>query len=217
MLFVGFFLYQRELKNNPKLSNNIFDSDNLVEFYSALEPNADNTPFLGNSDASVTLITYFDITSEDTNVFFSDFFPLIKEEFINEGKLRYYQKHYITDEDYQKKTDRYIYVKSMLCIAKLDKEKYYDVYFDILETKKDVMYYADKYNITGMVDCVLNEELEEIQLNIAEISKLGMLGIKQRLYLGIDGIDNQIIDGTPNYENFQREVKKMLFEVGDPV
>jgi len=217
MVYVGIFLYQRELRDNPGLSGDILDTNNVVEFYSALEPSTDNIPFYGDSGASVTLIAYFDIISDETGNFFNEFFPLIKEEFINKGKLRYYQKHYITEEDYQKKTDRYIYVKAMLCVAKIDKDKYYDIYFDILETKKEVMYYAEKYNISGMAECVLNEELEEIQLNIAEVRKLGMLGIKQRIYLGLDGADNQIIDGMPSYENFQRSVKKYLFEVGDPV
>jgi len=217
MVYVGIFLYQRELRDNPGMSQDILDANNVIEFYSALEPSIENIPYYGNSDASITLIAYFDITSDETEDFFNEFFPLIKEEFINEGKLRYYQKHYIIEEDYQKKTDRYIYVKAMLCIAKIDQDKYYDVYFDMLETKKDVVYYANKYNISGMVDCVLNDELEEIQLSISEIRKLGMLGIKQRFYLGLDGVDNQIIDGMPSYENFQRSVKKSLFEIGDPV
>ena len=112
---------------------NFLDIEDIYKLHSGItEPSTDSIPFYGSSEANVNLIVYLDIESEQTLVYFEDSFPKIKEEFINTGKIKYYQKHYITDEDITKKTNRYYYVQSFYCVAKNYPELYYDYYFVLI-------------------------------------------------------------------------------------
>ncbi|MBU0614888.1 MAG: thioredoxin domain-containing protein [Nanoarchaeota archaeon] len=217
----GFVLYKRELSmnpNNPGVSS-LLDIKNINYLYDApRDPNVDWIPFLGSENASVTFIAYLDIESQDSADFFNEDFQKIREEFINTQKIKYYQKHYITEEDYQQKTGRYRYVKTFLCVAKLDPEIYYDFYFDALTTKQGPEYYLDKYNIsTEEMDNCISQEQEEMRYDILEIKNQGIIGKKQRFYLGIGGTDNNIMDGLPSYPTLSKSIKQYLFRVGDPV
>lgn len=218
LVVIGIFLYQKEYGKDTFLRHKL-DSLDLTYLYNlhiSKTPNIDLLPSYGSPNASVTLIAYLDINSESSKFFINEIFPKLNEEFINTGKLRYYQKNYITEEDYRKKTNRFIYAKSLFCILEIDKDVYYDFYFDIIKKNHGIGFYAKKYNISNelLTDCMVNQEYDVLMEDILEVKRFGILGIKQKFYIGIEGKDNKIVDGVPSYTRFQRLIKQHLFNIG---
>lgn len=215
----GLFLYKKNFGNDSlfRYEQDLLGAKYLYNLYVSKIPDIDSRPFYGSPNASITIIAYLDINSKSTKFFIDEIFPKLKEEFINTGKLRYYQKSYITEEDYRKKTDKFIYAKSLLCISKINKDEYYPFYFDLIENASKFIFYVGEHNLSKelLADCIVNQEFDEIINDILEIKTFGMQGIKQRFYIGRDGKDNQIFNGVPSYARLQRSIWRHLFELGD--
>ena len=220
LVVAGSFLYQKYLVENapPGKKISLLDTSAIYDLYISNAPNIDYTPFYGNPGAKVTLIAYMDIYSPATKFYLDEIFPKIREEFINTGKLKYYQKSYITEEDSVKKTNRFIYTKLLYCVSKISKEAYYGVYFGLAKDKEKITSYAEKYNISNklLTDCIASQEFDEIKEDISEIKRLGISGIKQKFYLGIEGRNNKVFDGIPGYESFRRSIRQSILQIGEP-
>src|SRR3989344_6141124 len=219
LVIAGFFLYKQDFGDDAlfKHKKEMLDMKYLYNLYVSRIPDIDSRPFYGSPNASITMIAYLDINSKQTKFFIDEIFPRLKEEFINTGKLGYYQKTYLTEEDYRKKTDNFVYAKSLLCISKINKERYYPFYFDLIKNASKFVFYKEKYNLSKelLADCIANQEFDEMISDILEIKKFNIDGIKQRFYIGRDGKDNQVFNGIPSYTKFQRSIRQYLFELGD--
>jgi len=210
----SWILYKRELQNNPSLKENSLDFSTVYGFYTANKPSIGELPFYGDSKAGVTLIAYLDLNSTSSSLFMSEFFPQVKRDFIDTGKLRYYQKYYVTREDYLANTDRFINTKMLYCIMKLNKSAYFNINLGFFNGTEYAGYGISE---SQLKKCMEGPEPQELMNNIMEVQKLGILGKKQRLYLGIDNTNNLIIDGIPTYSQFRKSLIPFIFRVGESV
>lgn len=210
--------YKMEYENKLGVEENDL-SPYLYGFYVSKNPQIQDKFFYGNKDASITMIAFLDFSSDPSKNFIRDIFPRIKEDYIDEGNMRYYYKNYITFEDISEKSDNYRYSIAMLCVSNLNKENNYNFYFDLFHTSQDeIPDLIKKYEITETEfdSCVKNEySLKQLYNNALEIENLGIIGVNQRIYIGIAGKDNTIFTGIPKYPKFQDVIRQYEIQVGN--
>ena len=90
----------------------------VLDFYFNGDPIIESRRFVGN-DTPVTMIVVTDFLSGASASFFNDLFPQIKEQFIDSGQARLYEKYYITRQEYDQKKGRFIYAVAALCFEDL--------------------------------------------------------------------------------------------------
>ena len=197
----------------------LLEAPYLYNFHTYTNPDIKDMPFYGDQDASVTIIAFLDIESETSKNFMNDIFIRIKKDYIDDGKVRYYHKNYITLEDIEEKNNRFVYSMALGCIKKIKKEEYYPVYFEIFSIDiKDMQKLLEKQDIPikDYQNCIDGEDiLDELYKNALEVKSLGAVGMNQRFYIGIMGRDNTILDGIPKYIRFQRAIRQHEIQVGN--
>src|SRR3989344_4709194 len=113
LLFMGIFalvFYQRMYANSSLLKGKVesLDTGYLYGFYVFGEPEIKDRSYYGSENASITIVAFMDVGQNSSKTFMSDIFPLLKREYIDTGKLRFYHKHYLTHDDVSGKSDRFI-------------------------------------------------------------------------------------------------------------
>ena len=218
---VGYGYYKTEYSKRPVVQEKVEqqDIDYLYNFYLTGNPNINNRPYYGSGEAGITLIAYIDPTSESGRFFASDIMLQLEQEFVSPSKIRFYHKNYLTVDDMSEKTDRFIYAKSLSCFDSFKRESYYDFYFDILKTEDvdDIAGIAEKHGMEKdfFLECLEDGEFPEIKEDISEVDSYGILGITPRLYIGLEGADNTIIDGIPTYTRLRRTIRNYQTQIGD--
>jgi hypothetical protein len=208
-------LYQREIDKNPEFKKQL----ETLDFGGLIKDDIPSTKFfsfLGNQDAPVTLISYLDIGSEETKNFIEGIMPQIKEEFINSGKINYYQKYYITNKDVETRNSRFIFTKTLFCVSMLDQKNYYNISFDLMKTKE---INHQKYNLSKdkLNSCIQNNNFDQINQDMLEMKRLNIIGVKQKLFLVSEGLPNQKMEGIPAYTPFRRMIIQKLFSAGEAI
>lgn len=211
--------YKVDYANQPGTGEIDLIAPYLYNFYVSSKPNIQDSPYYGSKEASITIIAMLDIDSETSKNFIKDLFPRINDDYINKGNVRYYHKNYLTLEDVDEKNDNFMYSMALLCISKLDREKYYAFYFDIFDTEiKDIPKLLRKYKIprNKYEDCVTEQEnIDQLSRDALEVENLGMVGLNQRFYIGIMGKDNAVLTGIPKYEKFQETIRQYQLQLGN--
>jgi len=143
----------------------------------------------------------------------------LKQDYIDNGNIKYYHKDYITFEDIDEKSRNYRYSMALLCVGKLNKENYYKFYFNLFDTKEeDIRKLIKKYGIQEKEfdKCLRNKDYVNLMYkNALEIEKLDMIGVNQRIYIGIAGNDNTILTGIPKYSRFQDVIRLYEIQIGN--
>jgi|TARA_B100001971_G_C18160219_1_gene520953 hypothetical protein len=197
--------YQTLAEKNPVFKEKVNSRDvtYLYNFYLQSNPKTDNRMIYGNPDASITFTVVLDVTSDASGYFVKEILPLLKEEFIDTGKVKYYHKNYLTLEDIGEKTDRFKYSAALLCIE--SKEDY----FNFFDEFKDATAFISKYNLSQ--DC--NEDVR-LREDAMEIENFGTI-TAQRFYIGIEGADSTVLDGVQSYAKFRRIIRNHQIIIGD--
>jgi hypothetical protein len=218
--FTSVSSYSVMKEKNPLLSEKVNKRDfgYLSSFYLQGKPFIADRTFYGSSKATLTMIAYLDLTSNESRRFMADIFSQIDKEFIGTGKLKYYHKNYITYDDIKNKSERFIYAAILSCVNDIKKEYYYRVYFDLLKNAppKQVYDAVKNYGISEneFIGCMNNSSFDDITQDAIETDNFGN-GIGQRFYIGIKGTGNNIIDGIPSYTIFRRTIRDYQIRVGD--
>ncbi|MEM4259615.1 MAG: thioredoxin domain-containing protein [Candidatus Woesearchaeota archaeon] len=222
ILIVGSIVYY--LRSDSMRDNGPLDKiksgqfTNTFNFYFLSNPQIINRQFYGFSNASVTIVGYIDPTSAAGKYFIINYFPLLRSEFINTGSVKFYPKYYVSEEDITNKNDNFIYSTYIFCVNKINKNKFFDFYFDTFQIseKKYLNDLVVKHNISvnEIKKCLDNQSWNEIYEDAGEIRRFGMSGVSPRFYIGILGRDNKIIDGVPSYNTFKRIIRLQQFIIG---
>jgi|GEM_PF-2111783 len=189
----------------------------IYDFYAASNPVIGGRSYYGYENASITMVGYLDPSSDSSRFFINEIFPQIEEDFISTGKIRFYNKNYITEDDIKKRNERFIYSQSQLCFRKLNAEKLYNFYFGLFSIEAaDVLGLADRYGVSKdeLYRCMEEEEFEEIKQDIAETKTFRIAG-DPRFYIGLMGRDNTVLEGVPSYERLRKEIKDYQAMIGD--
>lgn len=214
-------IYKVQYENKPGLKDQdgVLNAPYLYSFYVYSNPNIQDRQYYGNSKASITIIAFLDIESEASRYFIKEVFPKIKENYIDTGKVKYYQRNYIILDDIIQKNNNFKYSVALHCISKLEKESYYSIYFNLFSAKiEEIPELLKKYNVPMKEynDCAdeKNVKFDELYEEASEIESLGMVGINQRFYIGIAGRDNTVLDGIPKYTKFEKTIRLYGIQIG---
>lgn len=219
-VLVVFGFYNTEYRNNELVRDMIQfrDIKNFYDFYITSNPNIDGRSYYGSEDASITIIVYLDPSSESSRQFIKDILPQTMNDFINPRYARFYPKNYITMGDFNEKNERFIYAQSQLCVKQFKEDSFHDFYLELfdIESTDEIVELVKKYNISGKEfnECLKEQEFEELKQDMAEVEIYGIAG-NPRIYIGILGTDNTILDGIPNYIRFRRTIRDYQTTIGD--
>ena len=216
---VNFINYKVDYDNQTGTGKTGLITHYLYTFYASSKPNIQDSPYHGSKEASITIIALLDINSETSKNFIKNIFPRLNEDYIDKGKVRYYHKNYLTLEDVEEKNENFVYSMALLCIHKLDREKYYDFYFDLFDTEiKDIPKLLRKYKIprNKYEDCIKEQEnIDQLSGDVLEVENLGTVGINQRFYIGIMGKYNSVLTGILDYETFRETIRPYELQLGN--
>jgi len=218
LVIVTAIFYKIDYDNKPVAKENEI-VPYLYNFYTSKNPGTLNSLFYGNEDASITMMAFLDFNSAASKNFIKNLFPRIKADYIDKGNLRYYYKSYITLEDIEEKSNNYRYSLALLCVSKLNKEDYFNFYFDLFFTNTSKIpdlikkYGMPKNEFDG---CLKNEDnVQQLYKNALEIEGLGIIGVNQRFYIGISGKDNTVLTGIQKYSKFQDAIRQYEVRIGN--
>lgn len=218
MIFFVVSTLKSELINKPILKDKIEQKEytDIYHFYSNTKPLIDNLEQYGSKNASITMVVYIDPTSKNTDYFLKNIFPIIKKEYIDTNNLKFYFKNYITNLDLKEKNERYIKVKTINCISKIKKEKYYDFIFQMKSNEYKIDKFMNQNNISSQkfYSCLNNQSLNEMNQDISEIYQLGLIGLNPRIYIGIKNTGNTIVNGIPNINIIKKIIKNKKITLG---
>lgn len=209
--------YKIQYDKKPGLKKDVLNAEYIYSFYVSSKPQIQNNPYYGDPSASITVTAFLDIESEASRYFMKEIFPKLEEDYINTGKVKFFHKTYITLEDIEQKNNNFKYAISLNCLNKIDRDNYYPIFFDLFSTNlEDINILLEKYDISinNYDTCINENNLDEIYQESSEIERLGLVGINQRFYIGIAGIDNTVLDGIPKYAKFQRTLRQYELQIG---
>ena len=180
------------------------DANFLYSFYISHTPEITKTPYYGKEKAPVTIVAYMDMNAASTKKFFKETFPLIKEHYINPGKVKFYFKGYLTNQDIAEQNKLYNDTILLICIGQQSGEAYYDY----------VMGIGNKVLRDKLEDCK-SAKNEEAVLLASETENFGLIGINPRFYIGVSGNNNVVLDGIRPFSQFNTTIRRQLMIVGD--
>lgn len=219
IILSSYFIFNKEIDKKPILKKKIEtrDIEYLYDFYINPNPNIQEKVYLGFDDAPIKIIAYLDINSDASRYFLAKIYPELYSSYIQTGKIKFYPKIHISIEDVNNKNDKFIYATTLQCIRQLKNEKYFDIYFKLYNTSpENILQLITKYNISSesYTQCKENLDNEDFIEEVSEIENLGLQGISQRFYIGINN-DLTILDGVPSINKFKQTIKQYQIMIGD--
>jgi hypothetical protein len=210
------------LQNNNPLAKekiSLVDTKFMYNMYGSQNPDIKDRPYYGEQDSPIKLVAYLKLDSEASRYFVKEILPNLTQDYINKGELKYYYKNYITMDDITQKSDNFRYATALLCIKKLKQEVYYDFYSDILSASgiEQLPKLLEKYGIPVKEYnlCISEGNFDELYQDALEVENFGMVGLNQRFYIGIEGMDATVLDGVPSYQKFQRTIRAYEIQLGN--
>lgn len=218
MIFFVISTLKSELINKPILKDKIDQKEytDIYNFYSNTKPSINNLEEYGSKNASITMVVYIDPTSKNIDYFLENIFPTIKKEYIDTNNVKFYFKNYITNLDLKEKSERYIKVKTINCIYKIKKEKYYNFIFQMKSNEYKIDEFMNQNNISSQqfYSCLNNQSLNKMKEDVSEIYQLGLVGLNPRIYIGIKNTENTIINGIPNIDRIKKVIRDKKITLG---
>jgi len=210
IFLVGITAIQYNLEKNKHLGA----ADSKLEYISKYLKNypGHTDPYIGNENAPINFIAFIDLT-KNSDKFFTEIYPRLKEEFIDKNKVKFIGKIYLTNSDIKNNNERFILAKSLLCAKKIDEEKYYDYYFSIFNQKDFLDISQFNISIQKYENCTQNLKPEDFKEIIFETEYLGFGGINARFYIGIND-NTELVDGIPNYDKFRKKIRNFELQIG---
>jgi protein-disulfide isomerase len=205
-------------KNKYPILNDKLNGNNisyLYEFYTSNEPLLTNRPYFGDENAQITMIVFADSSGDKSREFINEIFPIIKEEYIDTGKIKFYHKNNIDIIDYQEKEDHYKFAQALLCVNKLYPDQYWNYYFNSFNMK--VQENIDLNNLDGqeILNCMETEIFEELKEDISEAQKFKIQGINPVIYIGVSERDYDMLVGVPSITKLRKAIRQKQLIIGD--
>jgi len=199
MASVALGYYLTEFDKKPIVSERIDDVGFIYDFYISSRPDIENRPYLGNQNASISIVVYLEHNNTSSRFFYEELFPQIKIDYIDTGKARFYHKNHVSIENFKNDEPNYRFAEYLECHWQTVGTDYYQLIFS---------------NISDPVsDCT--DIPETLKQDISEVENFGMVGLSPRIYIGIMGHDYTIIDGIPSYNRLRRTILNYQTQLGD--
>lgn len=221
-MIINFYIfYKNEIAKKPIIEEKIKSKDfkYLYNFYIDSDPEESEEIYFGDINAPITMIAYLDVTSEASEYFIKNILPQLKKEHIDKNLLKFDARNHLLAEDYNLRTDKFIYAKYLLCAGRENKSVYYPLYFNLFEinNEKELMPLIKKYTHLSekFNECIKNNEFNELKEDTSKTENMGLQGINSRFYIGIEGTNFRILDGIPRYSVFNRTINEYRFMIGD--
>ncbi len=202
-----------------QFAESIFETPYAYGIYAFSNPDIKGWPYYGDAEAGITFVAFTDINSGASRHFAEEIYPALKGDYFDSGAMKFYYKPYITMQDIEEKNSNFENLMVLECVKKIKREKYYDVYFDMLlknisDGRKII--YSHNLPINSYNECMYSDEmLKALYKNALEIEGLGMVGINQRFYIGVAGKDNILLDGVQQYREFQQAIRQQEIKTGN--
>ncbi|MBI2548321.1 thioredoxin domain-containing protein [Candidatus Woesearchaeota archaeon] len=193
----------------------------LYDFYLSTTPETGNNLWHGSENASITLIVYLTPTSPASQTFMSVYLPQIEREYIATGKVKFTYKNYLTTRDIQEKSDTFLYAQAFSCLSRIYPEQYYPLLLEVYSTGKrpedveSIVKTEDNTSTARFNECFNGEPLTDILYDMSEVENFGMSGILPRMYIGIQGRGNTLLNGLPTYEKMKKTIRDYQVRLGD--
>jgi len=180
--------------------SNVNNSDDGAKY------SVDDDPMLGSENAPVTMIIFTDFQCPYTKIFFNDTFPLIKQNYIDTGKVKFvYRDFPLSMHQYAQKA-----AEAAECAD--EQGKFWEYHSMILENQDIVdieslkQFAVDLGLDTSTFNTCLDtgEMTSEVEADIADGSSYGVTGTPTFF------INDQKIVGAQPYSNFESIIEQEL-------
>lgn len=219
LILISHGFYKTEYKNNLFVKEAVQSGDlkTVYALYITSDPVIEGRLFYGSENASITMVAYMYPGSESAKYFMKERFPQIKQEFIDTGYVRFYAKNHITEDDLTRKSERFIYAQIQSCFKQLEKDNFYDFYFELFDTNLEgIIKLVKKYGIStkAFAKCLKEQEFKEVTHDMIEVETYGIFG-DPWFYIGMSGKDNTALQGVPDYPVFRRTIRNYQTILGE--
>ena len=182
---------------------------NELQNFITFRPEIAEKIFLGNPNASLTIIVYSNPSTATFKNYYREVFAYIDSEYLSKGKARYYHKDYLLPDDVKKKSFNFNVSRYLYCLASQNKSGYWTNFFYlanstdaqaiIMETEVNRDCYESSYSY-------LEKEANENLL-------FGIISVPT-MFVGINGFDNSVIYGIPSVQDFRRVIRQKEISLG---
>jgi protein-disulfide isomerase len=189
----------------------------LYKNYISIKPQVDGREFIGNSNASITMIAFLDLSAKPSRDFMTNMFPVIVHEYVETGKIRFYMKYSISKEDINKKSAAYLLIKKLDCIRQLESGSFYLATLDASkEGEISIDRIKEVYGIEeeSLNSCINSKDSDELLQDAIDYERQAIVGYSPVLLVGIDGTYTSLL-GIPEYKNLKRVIKDYQRQIGD--
>jgi len=175
--------------------------------------------FEGDDDASVTLAFYANPTSSAAQRFIQEVFPMLREEYIDTGKLRFYPKYHLTFEDFEQRNEKFLYAAALSCFEELGDLSFFPFYLNSFRTNPSsaLLTTAEAYGVSEpkMQDCMGGQPHTDLKDDLLETDSYGLEAVIPFTVIGIEGRDTTILRGVPSYRKLNKTLRRYLIQIGD--
>lgn len=161
------------------------------EIIPIITPEINDRPYRFNG--SVTLVAFLD-RGEGSEAFLAEILPLLNGS-------RYYPKYALSLGDYETQSSEYRIARNLAC---LNGSAYFEAFDALFNNPGEFFSLAP--------DC---EETPNLKRDIRELRELGTRGVTPKLFLGVMGRDNILIEGVPSEQHFRTSLRSVQTQVGD--
>lgn len=209
----------------------------LYDFYLSTTPDITKRPWYGSENASITIIVYLTPTSSASKTFMKEYLPQLERDYITEGKVKLIYKNYLTSIDVQEKSDTFLYAQAFSCVSKIYPEQYYPLLVamyntgekpeksetekieeeveTMLQTTMQTTNNVSTEALSNFNGCLNGDPLTEPLYDLSEVENFGINGILPRIYIGINGRGNTLLNGLPKYEKIKKTIRDYQVRLGD--
>jgi len=215
----AFWTVHDQLSRQPLLEEKLRERDvqYVTWLFADTQPSRSGIPDEGAADAPLVLIAVLDPTDEASKVFFDEVLPTIREEFIVPRAARLYLRMPLSREEYDGRTERFLYNQAAFCVRALAPSKVLSfVERSIGEAPERLAAIAQEEGVRrdAFEECVEGSPSDGLLEDVARTEQ-NMLHLGQRIYVGFDFGTMRAIDGIPAVTQLRRALRYYQMRLGE--
>lgn len=197
-LLAGSFLYTSAFAATPELKKRIVTERTgfLYDSFVARNPEIEGRPAYGDPAAPLTLIFYGDVRESETRRFLNDYLAPL-----DAYPIRVIYKYHVRAEE------NLTIAQALACLAQEAPERFWEALLVANTTTPSLP-------TVSFATCVEGDPPTMLRRDILEVETFGMIGISPRIYLGVGGRENTVIDGLPSLDRLEQLINYKMLEVG---
>ena len=212
VIIYAYFAVQTEKTRNPLLNEST--AEETYQLYVTNNPLVKNRLTEGSEEAKVTITAILDLESESSKQFYEETIKKIREEYIKTGQVKLNYKYYVTKQDKEEKTDRYIKAKAIYCYTESKGTNITQIHQKIMYSKNTNTIEINKLNMNynQYLNCIENQEPKQLTEDIIESEQYRIQA--PSLIIGINNQDTTVLYGQPTDEILRRTIRNQQIKMG---